>query len=438
MTSPRVLVVGSGGREHALAARLAHEIGADRVLLAPGNEGAGRQFRRLEIGETDAGALIEACRRESVTLVVIGPEAPLARGLADDLSAAEIPVFGASRSAARLESSKWFAKQILIEAGVPTARAERLERPVDARSAFARFDPPWVLKADGLAAGKGVCVTSDRAEAERFLVACLEQDRFGAGGRAVVIEEFLAGEEISWMVVADGADHVALLPARDYKRAGDGDRGPNTGGMGAFAPAAFDARQAGEIESRIVAPVLDAMMRRGAPFRGLLYTGLMITPQGPRVLEFNARFGDPETQVVLPLIGGSLLGLLTSAARGALDRDSIRRESGAAVTVALVDEGYPDGVRGGGRIEGLDRLGDDEVQVMHAGTRWRDGAWTVDGGRAAYVVATATDREAARLRAYRAVARLGGSGWRCRHDIAAATGSDAGSGAALGSARGRG
>ncbi|HTM58215.1 MAG TPA: phosphoribosylamine--glycine ligase [Candidatus Udaeobacter sp.] len=429
MTSARVLVVGSGGREHALAARLALDAGAPNVLLAPGNEGAGREFRRLDLGESDGRALIEAARREKVTLVVIGPEAPLARGVADDLSAAGISVFGASRAAARLESSKWFAKEILAEARVPSARAERLERPVDALDALRRFDPPWVLKADGLASGKGVCVTSDRAAAERFLRACFEEHRFGAGGETVVIEEFLRGDEVSWMVVTDGVDHVALPAARDYKRAGDQDRGSNTGGMGAFAPVELDPSLAREIDERIVAPVLSAMRGRGAPFRGLLYVGLMLTAAGPRVLEFNARFGDPETQVVLPLLGGSLIDLLSSAARGSIDRHAITKESGAAVAVALVDEGYPDAVRGGGRIEGLDRLAAEGVHVIHAATAWREGAWTVAGGRAAYVVARAEDRERARERAYRAITGLSGSGWRCRHDIAGATGIEPGIGA---------
>ena len=420
MNSSSTLVIGAGGREHALARRLARDPEAGEVLLAPGNPGAARRFRCLPVAESDPTALIDAARREAVSLAVIGPEAPLAAGLADALDQAGVRVFGPSQSAARLESSKWFAKQIMTEAGVPTARAECHAALRDAESALARFASPWVLKADGLAAGKGVCVTVDRDEAYAFLAACLEGGKFGASGRSVVIEEFLSGEEASVMAVCDGARFALLPPARDYKRALDHDLGPNTGGMGAYAPA---AHVTGAIEalvgSRIVAPLLAAMAARGAPFRGLLYCGLMIGPRGASVVEFNVRFGDPETQVVLPLIEGSLHRLLESAARGALVPDAIRRKDGAAVTVALVDQGYPGGLQGKGSITGLDQIEHGDVSVIHAGGAWKDGAWAVRGGRSAYVVGEGRDREQARARCYQAVDRLGGAGWRCRRDIAA-------------------
>jgi phosphoribosylamine--glycine ligase len=277
-----------------------------------------------------------------------------------------------------------------------------------------------VLKADGLAAGKGVCVTPDRAAAESFLTACLEGRRFGASGRAVLVEEFLSGPEISMMAVCDGQRHALLAPARDYKRAFDGDRGPNTGGMGAWAPVTDVTPELERaVAERIVAPTLAEMSRRGAEFSGVLYCGLVLTPDGPRVLEFNVRFGDPEAQVVLPLTGGSLATLLEGAARGRLREAPVRRAPGAVVAVALVDEGYPDEVKAGGRLEGLEELESDAVSVIHAGTTWLGDAWGIRGGRAAYVVGTGADRGTARARAYAAIDRLRGSGWRCRRDIAA-------------------
>ncbi|MFI5369973.1 MAG: phosphoribosylamine--glycine ligase [Candidatus Eisenbacteria bacterium] len=416
----RIVVVGSGGREHALAWRMSRDPEVESLWVAPGNDAMTRRWPRLETADGGPAAMIEACRAVRATLVVIGPEAPLAAGLADALVAAGIATYGPSAAAARLESSKWFAKSVMSAAGVPTARAESFERVEQALAALDRFPAPWVVKADGLAAGKGVRVSADRGETETFVRSCLEDGRFGEPGRRVVIEEFLAGEEASVMAVCDGTRHLLLSPARDFKRALDGDRGPNTGGMGAYAP----SRAVGDtlerwVSERIVTPVLTAMSGRGTPFRGTLYVGLMIGADGPRVLEFNARFGDPETQVVLPLTGGSLTRLLGSAARGALDPDAVTREAGACVGVALVDEGYPDAVRGGGRLEGLDRLDTGDPRwVFHAGTVWKGGGWSVRGGRAATVVARDRDPLAARAAVYEAIDTLGGDGWRCRRDIA--------------------
>jgi phosphoribosylamine---glycine ligase len=421
MSLRRILVVGSGGREHALAWRLARDPEPAEVLAAPGNDGLERVARRLPVGEGDAPALAEACRREAVDLVVVGPEAPLAAGLADELRAAGVAVFGPGRAAARLEASKWFAKEIMRAAGVPTAAAERFEDVEDARLALDRFGPPWVLKADGLAAGKGVCVTRERREAEVFLGECLVGGRFGPGGRRVLLEEHLSGEEVSVVAVCDGRRWVLLPAARDYKRARDDDRGPNTGGMGAYAPSEWvDDGLEARIGREVVGPVLHELERRGTPFRGALYCGLMLTGTGPRVVEFNVRFGDPETQAVLPLVGGSLGGLLAGAARGALEPDAVHREAGSAVAVAIVDEGYPDAVRGGGRVGGLERLEPwSGLAVFHAGTRRAPDGWRVLGGRAAYVTAWAATCEAARERAYAAVDRLDGGGWRVRRDVAA-------------------
>jgi phosphoribosylamine--glycine ligase len=430
VTPARILVLGSGGREHALAWRLARDTHRPEVLVAPGNDGMARDFERLAVRDTDPAAVVAACRDRAVGMVVVGPESALAAGVADALGEAGVPVFGASRAAARLESSKWFAKEVMREAGVPTAGAERCVDAASAREALHRFGPPHVVKADGLAAGKGVLVTRDATEAERFVRACLEGGAFGESGRAVVIEEHLAGEEASVMAVCDGRRFVLLPPARDYKRAGDGDLGPNTGGMGSYAPApsVSDAVES-EVAGQVVAPVLRAMQDRGTPFRGALYCGLMLTPEGARVIEFNARFGDPESQSVLPLVTGSLTSLLYGAARGELEPGAVSRAVGAAVTLALVDADYPEAPRGGGTIEGLDGLGAEGVTVFHAGTRREAERWVVRGGRAAYLTAVRDSIEGARDAVYAARAKLSGNGWRCRADIAATV---AGSGAAAG------
>jgi phosphoribosylamine--glycine ligase len=413
--------VGSGGREHALAWRLARDPDPPEIISAPGNDGIGRDFRRLAIGELEIEAIVTACREQSIDLAVIGPEAPLDLGLADALSAAGVAAFGPSREAARIESSKWYAKEIMARAGVPTARFESFQALEEARAALDHFDPPYVVKADGLAAGKGVRVTTERDEAEDFLAECLEGERFGQGGQRVVIEEYLEGEEVSVMAISDGRSFLLLPPAHDYKRARDGDRGANTGGMGAYSPVEWlDPALEKELALRIVTPTLATLEDAGTSFRGVLYCGLMLGPAGPRVLEFNCRFGDPETQVVLPLLEGSLGTLLMSAARGTLDANSIARRPAAAVTVALVDQAYPEGVSGTGVIAGLEELmKEGGVQVFHAGTSFRDGAWKVRGGRAAYVTASGGTRSEARARVYAAIARLGGEGWRYRHDIAA-------------------
>ncbi len=427
--SHRILVVGAGGREHALAWRLARDPEVERVIAAPGNDGIAHSFPCFPVREADAAGLLALCRAQRVTLAVVGPEAPLAAGLADALATGGITVFGPSAAAARLEASKWMAKQVMEEARVPTARARVIDSLPAALAALGACGPPWVIKADGLAAGKGVLVTEVRAEAERFLRTCLEEERFGAAGRRVVLEEFLPGDEASAMAVCDGERFVLLPTARDYKRAYEGDRGPNTGGMGAYAPSsAVGSALEAEIGERIMQPVLAAMARRGTPYRGVLYAGLMLTSEGPKVVEFNCRFGDPETQVVLPLVGGSLAHLLADAAAGRLESVSVPRESGATVSVAVVDEGYPECVHGGGTLEGLDALmAREDLMVFHAGTALSDAGWAVRGGRALHVAARGAGRAEARERVYAALGELGGRGWRCRSDIAATAAPDAAS-----------
>jgi phosphoribosylamine--glycine ligase len=428
VSAKRIMVVGAGGREHALAWRLARDPERPQVMVSPGNDGIAREFSCLPSDPSDHARMIALAREHAADLVVIGPETPLSDGLADALSAAGLAAFGPTRDAARLESSKAFAKEILSEAGVPTARSETFVDSATAKRALDHFGPPYVVKADGLAAGKGVRVTSDRLEAERFIADCLERDRFGESGRRVLIEQFLAGEEASVMAVCDGERYLLLPPARDYKRALDGDRGPNTGGMGAVAPApAVSAALEATIGRRVVQPVLEAMKRRGTPFRGVLYCGLAIEAGAPRVLEFNVRFGDPETEVVMPLLEGSLGRLLASAARGALEPTAISRRDGAAVAVTLVDQDYPDAVSGESVIEGLEGAGRRPgVTVFHAGTAEAGGAWRVRGGRAAHVMAEDRDAESARTRAYAAIETLTGRGWRCRRDIAATPHGNAG------------
>jgi len=416
----RIVVIGRGGREHALAWRLARDPEVDSVTLAPGNRSAATRFRSLPVDETDSAAVTRVCRDAGATLAVIGPEASLAAGAVDALTEAGIPAYGPTRAAARIESSKWFAKEIMNEANVPTARATRCATVAAALAALADYSAPWVIKADGLAAGKGVLVSSDRGPVETFIRSCLEGQKFGEQGAVIVIEEYLSGEEVSVMAVCDGERHALLPSARDHKRARDGDQGPNTGGMGAFAPSPrLDAAGAADLSRRVIAPVLARLAARGTPFRGTLYAGLMLTADGPRVLEFNARFGDPETQVVMPLVEGSLARLLDGAARGALDAGAIRVAPGATVGVTLVDEGYPERVQGTGVIEGLDRIEDDDTFAFHAGTAPAGARWNVTGGRAVTLVARRATRTAARAAAYQAIDTLGGRGWRCRRDIAA-------------------
>jgi phosphoribosylamine--glycine ligase len=419
----RILVLGSGGREHALAWRLARDPEAPEIVVAPGNDGMAQRFRCVPVDANDPAAAVKLVRRERPSLVVVGPEAPLAAGVSDALRAAGFAVSGASRAAARLESSKWFAKELMREAGVPTPAAAEFTELSHALAALARYGPPWVVKADGLAAGKGVLVTSSRGEAEAFLRECLTGNRFGDSGRRVLLETHASGEEASVVAVCDGERHVLLPAARDHKRALDGDRGPNTGGMGAYAPTpAVTPEVEHVVSARIITPVLRALHGRGTPYRGALYAGLMLTAAGPCVLEFNARFGDPETQSMLPLLAGSLGLLLASAERGSLEPRAVTRAPAAAVTVALVDEGYPESVKGGGTIRGLDDVERSGVLVFHAGTRREGEAWRVSGGRAAYLTATADTLAAARARVDAARAQLSGSGWRCRTDIAAQVG----------------
>ena len=410
----RVLLLGSGGREHALARALAADADVTDLHAAPGNPGIARVATTHPVDLADIAAVTALARSTAPGLVVVGPEAPLVAGLADELRAAGIACFGPGRRAAMLEGSKSFAKQVMLAAGIPTARARTCTSEGEATSALAEFGPPFVVKADGLAAGKGVVVTDDRA-------AALAHAR--AAG-TVVIEEFLDGPEVSLFAVTDGITAVPLLPAQDFKRAGDGDTGPNTGGMGAYAPLGWaPPGLAAEVLTSVIQPAIDEMRRRGSPYRGLLYAGLSLTAAGVRVIEFNARFGDPETQVVLDRLASPLAGLLAAAASGSLDgAGPLRWAPGAAVTVVIAAEGYPAAPAKGDPIHGIDHA--ERIQgahVLHAGTA-TDGAGRLvsAGGRVLDVVGTGPDLATARGIAYQAAGAIRMRGGWYRHDIAQA------------------
>ncbi len=408
----RVLVLGSGGREHALARALASDADVTELHAAPGNPGIGQLAELHDAEPTDPAAVTALAARLAADLVVIGPEAPLVAGVADALRAAGVSCFGPDQRAAMIEGSKSFAKEVMISAGVPTAAARTCRSEQEAEAALAEFGSPYVVKADGLAAGKGVVVTSDRAEALRHARDC----------GTVVIEEYLDGPEVSVFALADGTTAIPLLPAQDYKRAGDGDAGPNTGGMGAYAPLPWaPATLADETLTTVVQPALAELRRRGMPYSGLLYAGLCLTRRGLRVIEFNARFGDPETQVVLDRLATPVAGLLAASARGDLaSAPALTWRPGAAVTVVIAAEGYPAQPVRGDRIDGLDEAGFvPGSYLLHAGTSLDDaGQLVASGGRVLNVVGTGADLAEARAVAYQAADHIRMRGGWYRSDIA--------------------
>jgi phosphoribosylamine--glycine ligase len=397
----KVLVVGSGGREHALAWKLAQSPGLEELHAAPGNPGIARLGACHPVRADDAEALLDLCRLLEIDLVVVGPEAPLVAGLADVLRHAGVPVFGPGAAAAQIEGSKRFAKEAMRAAGVPTAA--QLEEP----------RAPCVVKADGLAAGKGVwvCRTQEEAEAAWRSARNLGED--------VVVEELLDGEEVSLFALCDGHEPFPLPPAHDFKRLRDGDAGPNTGGMGSYSPVTvIGADEVEELVDAVHRPVLRELAARGTPFHGLLYAGLMLTSEGPRVLEFNCRFGDPETQAILPLLEGDFLGALAAATAGSVEDIELTASAEAAVTVVLASPGYPEDPQTGIAIRGAAEAEETGTLVFHAGTAVRGDGLVSAGGRVLDVTATGATLAEARERAYEAVERIDFPGAQYRRDIA--------------------
>ncbi|MFD1832710.1 MULTISPECIES: phosphoribosylamine--glycine ligase [Streptomyces] len=416
----KVLVIGGGAREHALCRSLSLDPDVTSLHCAPGNAGIAEVATLHAVDPLDGAAVAALAGEVAADLVVVGPEAPLVAGVADAVRERGVAVFGPSAEAARLEGSKAFAKEVMAAAGVPTARSYVCTTPAEVDTALDAFGPPYVVKDDGLAAGKGVVVTSDLEAARAHALACDQ----------VVIEEYLDGPEVSLFAVTDGECVVPLRPAQDFKRAHDGDEGPNTGGMGAYSPLPWaDPKLADEVLATVLQPTVDEMRRRGTPFSGLLYAGLAITSRGVRVVEFNARFGDPETQVVLARLKTPLSGLLHAAATGCLaEFPPLRWSDDAAVTVVVASEGYPASPRTGDPVEGLAEVAEKDAPrayVLHAGTRLdEEGRVVSAGGRVLSVTATGTDLAEAREHAYRAVSRLRLAGSHHRSDIAAAAAGD--------------
>ncbi|MBY8857594.1 phosphoribosylamine--glycine ligase [Nocardia sp. CA2R105] len=412
----RVLVIGSGAREHALVVALRRDPGVSAVCAAPGNPGIAQQADVRPVDPCSAEAVVALATDYDADLVVIGPEVPLVLGIADAVRAAGIACFGPSASAARIEGSKAFAKDVMAAAGVRTAHSEIVDHPGELDAALDRFGPTWVVKDDGLAAGKGVVVTPDRSAARDHAAELLEQ------GHPVLLESFLDGPEVSLFCLVDGETVMPLLPAQDHKRVGDGDIGPNTGGMGAYTPLPWLPDDAvTEIVETVVKPVAAELVRRDVPFSGLLYAGLAMGQAGPAVVEFNCRFGDPETQAVLALLDSPLGELLNATATGTLDRaEAPRWQDGAAITVVLAAENYPARPRTGDVITGVGpESAEPNTEVLHAGTSLReDGALISSGGRVLNVVATGADLTEARSHAYARIAGIKLAGSHFRTDIA--------------------
>lgn len=415
------MVIGQGGREHALAWRLSLSESVTYLCSAPGNPGMEQLGPVFAVDPVDPQAVVALAQAQQIDLAVVGPEAPLVAGVADALRQAGIAVFGPDASGAQIEASKTFAKQVMADANVATAGSVTATTVDEAYTALQRFGSPYVVKADGLAQGKGVTVTTSHDEAKRAVDAALTEKVFGEAGTTLVVEAFLDGPERSVFGVCDGTDVVLLAPAQDYKRAYDADEGPNTGGMGAYSPVAgFDLDDVTGLTDTVFRPVLAALRHRGTTFRGLLYAGIVVTSAGPKLLEFNARFGDPETQVIMPRLTGDFAALLYAAATGHVTDVPVSFSTDAAVTVALTSSGYPGSYTTGKVITGIeDAESDPHVVVFHAGTaRRNDGALVTNGGRVLNVTATGPDRDTARERAYAAVAKIRFDGVAFRRDIA--------------------
>jgi phosphoribosylamine--glycine ligase len=415
-----ILVIGRGGREHAIIWSLKKSAKIKRVYCAPGNAGIAQLAENVDIGELEFARLVTFAQDNAIDLVVVGPDDPLAAGIVDEFEAASIPVYGPRKNAAEIEGSKIFMKDLLRKYDIPTAKYETFT-DYEAAAAYLQQQPlPIVIKADGLAAGKGVAVCFTREEADKALEETMVDKSFGAAGDKVVIEEFLEGQEMSILAFVDGETVRAMSPSQDHKQVFDNDKGPNTGGMGTYSPLPHIAQSIiDESIENIIKPTAKAMVSEGRPFRGVLFAGLMITKDGPKTIEFNARFGDPETQVVLPRLETDLLEIFLASINGTLHEIDIRWSNEAAVCVVLASEGYPGSYPKGFPIEGLDQVDEHNALVFHAGTANRGGQIVTNGGRVLGIVGRGPDIAKARANAYEAAARVRFQGKQNRTDIAA-------------------
>lgn len=417
----RIALIGSGGREHALAAKITESGEKNKLFIIPGNPGTKMVGENVQINPDDQEAICNFCMEQNINLVVIGPEKPLTEGLADKLRVKGIKVFGPSKQAARIEGEKSFAKNLMKEYNIPTAAFEVFDKTDydKAITYLKKVNYPTVIKADGIAAGKGVIIAEDFDDAKEAIKECFVNSSFGTAGDKIVIEEFMTGQEASIFAITDGADFILLPAAQDHKRIFDGDKGKNTGGMGAYAPTPFVNNDDLEvIANKIIAPTLDAMKKKGMPFVGCLYCGLMLTSAGPKVVEFNCRFGDPETQVVLPLLNGNFVELLYTAANGRINTNAVKYNGGASVCVVAASGGYPDKFEKGFEISGLDNL-QGNIKVFHAGTKEVSGKIITNGGRVLNVTSFTeiNDLIKAKKIVYEALSKINFTGMHYRKDI---------------------
>ena len=416
-----VLLIGSGGREHALAWKISKSKSLEKLFINPGNPGTAQTGKNVRIGSNHP-AIAAFCKENRIDLVVIGPEQPLVEGLADFLRSEGIKVFGPGRAAAEIEGHKSFAKQLMVKYNIPTASYRKFDNSrIEETLAYLKsYDFPAVIKADGLAAGKGVIICRSYSDAEKAIKEIFTDNIFGEAGNKIIVEEFLQGEEASILAVTDGEEFILLPSSQDHKRIGENDTGKNTGGMGAYSPAPVITEEViSKVKQKIIIPVIKGLKNEGKKFTGCLYAGLMITADGPKVVEFNCRFGDPETQAVLPLIEGDFLRLLSSAASGSLDKKAVSFPGGTAVCVVATSQGYPDNYKKGIEISGLDSIENDRIIVFHAGTSIKDKRIFTSGGRVLGVTAVLkeNDLQKARTLAYDALKHIKFDGMYFRRDI---------------------
>ncbi|GJQ64027.1 MAG: phosphoribosylamine--glycine ligase [Melioribacteraceae bacterium] len=418
-----VLLIGSGGREHALAYKISESKSLSKLYIAPGNPGTENLGENVSLNINMSVDVIKFCSQKNIELVVIGPEQPLVDGLTDRLVENGINVFGPSASAARIEGDKVFAKDLMWKYNIPTAAYHTfgVDEQYDAFNHIKVCELPIVIKASGLAAGKGVLICNTREEALQALNTCMVDKKFGTSGEMVVVEEFMTGQEASVFAISDGKDYFLLPAAQDHKRIYDNDEGPNTGGMGAYAPAPIVTDKIlKDVEEQVIKPALEAMEKEGNPYKGCLYCGLMLTDQGPKVVEFNCRFGDPETQAILPLLQGDFLSLLYSSAAGKIDKEAVTIKDGSCVTVIAASKGYPDEYEKGLEITGLDEIKDDSIIIFHAGTKRSENKIVTSGGRVLGVSAIKEEADLGKTKtvAYEALNKISFDGIYFRTDIA--------------------